>query len=203
MLLKNQETKETLLSREEITRRETILREAFERDGHKLRTAILVFTRDPDAAEDVFQETFLRALEKAGRFDPNVPNASAIAWLKAVAHNIIRNRWRKENTAGKYFLPVAETSAVRDFSTDDDFSEAALFDLLKNETNNEREIERAQNAVVVLTEEEREILELRFLDGLSSEETATRFGISSGAVDMRVCRAKNKLRKALNFDQGK
>lgn len=198
MLLKNQESEE--ISQAEIVRREDLLRATFKRDGRKLMTAILAFTQNRAAAEDVFQETFLQAVKRAERYNPA---DSALPWLKQVAFNIVRHKRRKESTERKYILPAAE--AAPDFSLDDDLSEVALFDLLSKNAAiaEERAAERAESVVAVLTREEREMLEMRFVDRLSGEQTAARFGINRESLDMRVYRAKNKLRKALFSDANK
>jgi RNA polymerase sigma-70 factor (ECF subfamily) len=192
MLLKNSESEE--ISQEETIRRENLLRAAFEQHGHKLMTAILAFTQNRVEAEDVFQETFLQSVRRAERYNPA---DSALPWLKKVAFNIARHGWRKQSTERKYILPVTETAP--EFSLDDDLSENALFDLLSKAATNADQLaeDRAESVLDVLTAEEREILELRFVDKLSGEAVATRFGISRGLLDMRVYRTKNKLRKAL------
>ncbi|HEX9928749.1 MAG TPA: sigma-70 family RNA polymerase sigma factor [Pyrinomonadaceae bacterium] len=198
MLLKNQKSEE--ISQAEIVRREDLLRATFKRDGRKLMMAILAFTQNRAAAEDVFQETFLQAVKRAERYNPA---DSALPWLKQVAFNIVRHKRRKESTERKYILPAAE--AAPDFSLDDDLSEVALFDLLSKNAAiaEERAAERAESVIAVLTREEREMLEMRFVDRLSGEQTAARFGISRESLDMRVYRAKNKLRKALFSDANK
>lgn len=200
MLLKHSESEE--ISQEEIIRRENLLREAFDQHKRKLMIAILAFTQTRAEAEDVFQETFLQAVRRAERYNPA---NSALPWLKKVAFNIARHGWRKQSTERKYILPAAEAAKEQKFSLDDDFSEAALFDLLSKSPINagEAATERVEFVVAILTNEEREILEMRFVDKLSGEEVAARFGISRELLDMRVYRAKNKLRKALNLDAKK
>lgn len=47
----------------------------------------------------------------------------------------------------------------------------------------------------LVNEDERRILRLRFVGGLSTKGIASQFGISEAAADARLSRAKNKLRK--------
>ncbi|MBN2495725.1 MAG: RNA polymerase sigma factor [Deltaproteobacteria bacterium] len=46
---------------------------------------------EPSAAEDLFQETFLRVHRSARRYDPERPFR---AWLYTIAHNLLRSHWR-------------------------------------------------------------------------------------------------------------
>jgi RNA polymerase sigma-70 factor (ECF subfamily) len=50
-----------------------------------------LFTGDPDEAEDITQEAFIRAFHSIGKFDPSRPER---AWVLSIAANLARNRLR-------------------------------------------------------------------------------------------------------------
>src|SRR5579863_197739 len=58
---------------------------------HRLYRYLLRLVREPAAADDLFQQTWLRGMEKIGRYDAG---RNFEAWLFAVAHNLAADSWR-------------------------------------------------------------------------------------------------------------
>src|SRR6056297_1469741 len=139
----------------------------------------LWLARDRAVAEDVVQETLLRAWRARG----SIRDAKAVkSWLMTIVrreHARLYERYRPE------FSDV-EVERVAGFDGDDKSTEAFVL----------------RRALETLSPEYREPLELQVLGGHSCEEIGRIMGISRGAVMTRVFRAKHKLRELLEADCG-
>lgn len=138
---------------------------------------------DPDDAEDVAQEAFLRAWNHLKRFDPGRPLRP---WLLSIAANLARNRRR---SAGRYF--------------------AALMRAFRDEPVSVRIEERsAQNieagelwiAVKTLSVADQQVIYLRYFLDLSVSETAQVLQVAEGTVKSKLSRALEKLRQVIQHD---
>jgi RNA polymerase sigma factor (sigma-70 family) len=58
---------------------------------HRLYRYLLRLVREPAAADDLFQQTWLRVMEKIGRYDAR---RNFESWLFSVAHNLAIDAWR-------------------------------------------------------------------------------------------------------------
>lgn len=132
--------------------------------------------RNPSVAEDVMQETLLRAWRS---LDSLTDDGKARAWLLTIArreHARLYERRRLE-TVDVDDLAAAEDPAL---ATEDD---EGLGDL--------------RAAVFALPEDYREPLVLQVLLGYTTDEIAAHLGLTNGAVLTRLCRARQKLRRAV------
>ena len=132
--------------------------------------------RDPAVAEDVVQETLLRAWRS---LDSLVDDRAAKAWLLTIArreHARLHERRRHE------------TVDVLELSPDDDASLA---------TRDDHDAGDIHAAILALPEDYREPLVLQVLMGYSTDEIARHLGLTTGAVLTRLCRARQKLRRAV------
>jgi RNA polymerase sigma-70 factor (ECF subfamily) len=139
---------------------------------------------DPDDAEDVAQETFLRAWNHLQRFDPTRPLRP---WLLSIASNLASNRRR---SAGRYL--AALTRAFRNEPT----SSAST------EDKSAREMEASDlwKAVQTLSLADQQIVYLRYFLELSVAETAQALDIPEGTVKSRLSRALERLRGIIQQD---
>src|SRR3982751_6514132 len=128
---------------------------------------------DRDWAEEVAQETFLRALRQ-----PALQNERA--WLFAVATNLVRDEARKETTRRKHLTLLAEEE--RDLVIE------------PRETTIERAQEAAfaRKAVDALAEKDRLALLMRE-EGLDYTEIAEALGLSVGSIGTTLSRARRRL----------
>jgi RNA polymerase sigma-70 factor (ECF subfamily) len=139
-------------------------------------------------AEDMVQETFLRAWREIGRFDGR---ASFATWL----HRICANRTVDFLRARNRWQPAA---AARDDEEHDPFR-----GLASDEPSPERVARSAQAgadlapALASLSEIERMAFVLRHYEGLGIEEIASALGVQPGAARHSIFRAVRKLRRAL------
>lgn len=137
-------------------------------------------------ALDLAQETFARVYEGRARYRPG---SSFRAWLFTIASNLARNhlRWRARHPTRR--LDTAEASDPRPADPDPPPDMA---------THN-RELARAvRKAVEALPEDLRIAVVLAEYEGLSQDEIARVLRCSRKAVEMRVYRARAKLRDALS-----
>ncbi len=132
--------------------------------------------RDRSVAEDVVQETFMRAWRA---IDKLVEPGAVRPWLLTIA--------RREH-ARLYERKRFDTVDIDDEAMRDHPSLAAAED---------EDHSDVRAAIMALDEEYREPLVLQVLLGYSTEEIAAHLGINPGAVLTRLYRARQKLRAAI------
>ncbi len=154
-------------------------------------TASLYLARNRTEAEDLFQETYLRAYRFFHQF---TPGTNCRAWLLTILHNVFRNRYRKRQKAGpmldwdslthEYERKLAEEQE-KEFTN----PEATFFSQLLDS-----EVEEALKA---LPEEYRTTLLLVDVEELTYEEAAQALGCPIGTVRSRLSRARRMMQAAL------
>lgn len=138
---------------------------------------------DADDAEDIAQETFLRAWNHLKRFDATRPLRP---WLLSIASNLSRNRRR---SAGRYL--AALTRAFREQPKETPLDEASAQNTEANEL---------WHAVQRLEMSDQQIIYLRYFLELSVVETAETLQVAEGTVKSRLSRALEKLRAVIHHD---
>lgn len=137
-------------------------------------------TPDDATAEDVTAHTFFRALSSAGSFQGH---GSYKSWLFRIAHNTVVT-WRSHRSK----RPVV----LQDLPERTDPGPSPASALLAEEEKN-----LVWQVVSTLPAAQREVLALRYLEDLSTDEIAEITGRSRGAVRILAHRARNSLRRAL------
>jgi RNA polymerase sigma-70 factor (ECF subfamily) len=150
----------------------------------------LALTRDKAEADDLVQETYLRAVRAANQ---PAPEGNLKAWLFV----IMRNAWfniARHNQNGR---------RVFNFETDDQPVGVAADTTSNPHVVYLRKLEREQvrAAIDQLPDAYREIVVLRDLEGFSYQEIATVLNCPAGTVMSRLGRAREKLREALSVKQ--
>ncbi|MBV6451507.1 MAG: ECF RNA polymerase sigma factor SigW [Anaerolineales bacterium] len=138
---------------------------------------------DADDAEDIAQETFLRAWNHLKRFDATRPLRP---WLLSIASNLSRNRRR---SAGRYL--AALTRAFREQPKETPLDETSAQNTEANEL---------WRAVQRLEMSDQQIIYLRYFLELSVIETAETLQVAEGTVKSRLSRALEKLRTVIHHD---
>jgi RNA polymerase sigma-70 factor, ECF subfamily len=141
----------------------------------RLRRYARALVGDRAAADDLVQDTLERALGKLHLYRPG---SDLRAWLFTVMHNVHVNQIRA----------VRATDPI-----DEDMPELAQRPAQQDGLL-VRDLERS---IARLPTEQREVLLLIALEGLSYEETARTLGIPIGTVMSRLSRAREKLRAML------
>jgi len=141
----------------------------------------LRLTGNPTDAEDVAQDTYLRAFRALGRFrcDSNVAT-----WLYRITTNCASSAMaRRRRCAGHE--PLSDDHALADDRPDCD--PAARFDATDRR-------ERLVEALAMLPSKLRSVIVLRDIYDLSHEAIARQLGITETAAKVRLFRAREKLR---------
>ena len=165
---------------------------------------VMGYVRDRDIAEDVVQESWLTVLKNLDRFEER---STLKTWILGIALNIARSRRRKERRV----LPFSslwrrgdreERGATVDRSRfdaggtwkeiPDSWSNVPESRLLSQET-----MKRVRDAVDALPPMQREVIVLRDVAGMDSEEVCDMLGITSDSMRLRLHHARTAVRKTL------
>ena len=134
-------------------------------------------------AEDIAGEVFLKALESLKSYkERGIPMQ---AWLFRIAHNLVVDYLRKATKRKSVPIETIQVEADVDPAT---IAERNI------------ELERVTKSMEQLTQQQREVLQLRFFGGLSSKEVGSIVNKSDGAVREMQRAAIEKLRKLLVTD---
>jgi RNA polymerase sigma-70 factor (ECF subfamily) len=140
---------------------------------------LLMMMRDPDAAQDVMQEAFVRAYLNLERYDPQ---RKFYPWLATIAvrlaQNWLKQRDRRSETAMAALPEPADTDRPD-----------TLGELIESETGRS-----LWSMVATLPQGERMAVLLHYREEMSMREIAGTLGITEGTVKTMLFRARAKLR---------
>jgi len=146
----------------------------------------MVLTRNHAEAEDLVQETYVRAIPTMSRLHPE---SNIKGWLFRILRNAWLNQLRKRRTAPESMLSETEDgTAVEAVEPSKDAYEALVSKI---------DIERVRAAIEALAPNFREIILLREFEELSYDEIASLLDCPIGTVMSRLARARSKLRELL------
>jgi RNA polymerase sigma-70 factor (ECF subfamily) len=147
-------------------------------------------TGDRDQAEDIAQETFLRAYKSAARY---TEMAKFSTWLYTIAINLCRNELRRRRLKPYSLEEMAERE-----------DEGKLrVDIVDERSKPDRDLERkeislyVQRAIAMVPAKFRVPLVLRDIQDLSYEEIGTMLNLPEGTVKSRINRARQKVKEIL------
>ena len=145
-----------------------------------LRAFAISLSGNIDRADDLVQETLLRAMANIDSFEPGT-NMSA--WLFTILHNLFRSEYRKRRRE------VEDVDGLH-------------VDSLKSppQQHSRLEFEEFRRALATLLPDQREALILVGASGFSCEEAAAICGCAVGTIKSRVHRARTKLVELLSID---
>lgn len=149
------------------------------RHGPGVRRFLAGVLTSPHEAEDIAQETFLRVWSAASRYDPSI--ASPATWIYRIALRLAIDRNRR--TGFRRFLGLEAAPEPLDDQPGADRDLAAR-----------QALARTHAALATLPDRQRKALLLRAAAGLTNTEIAATLGISAGAVEQLLVRARASLR---------
>lgn len=160
--------------------------ELLSRHQDRLYSYISYIVRNPDMADDLFQETFVKAIMtlRQGRYQQN---GKFYAWLTRIAHNLLVDQFRNENNEQIVY--------------DEEVEGASHASLLQAERDREDEMVREQVMVDVkkimnhLPDAQREVVFMRFYQDMSFKEIAELKGISINTALGRMHYAIQNMRR--------
>ena len=140
-----------------------------------------------DAADDCVQEVFIVFYNKLlGGEEFENPRA----FLYRTADNFVKRQKQKTATESRYQIPLETAADIA--ITDNEYT--ARLDLIDYE-------ECAKILLNILTDEEKQIYDLRYIQKISVEKIAERLEISRPAASMRLMRLRNKIKDMVySFD---
>lgn len=140
-----------------------------ERHKNRVFNYILHSVKDVDLANDIFQETFVKAIMtiKHGRY---VENGHFAAWITRIAHNLIIDFYRQEKSENVQSSDSCEV----DILNRKDLSESTIEDnLIIDQIHND-----VRKLVTALPENQREVLLMRYYKNMSFKEIADHTNVS-------------------------
>ncbi len=157
-----------------------MLNQYIEQYGRRLYGLCMKLCKSPAEADDLYQETWLKACQKFSQYDPARPFE---AWITGICVNAYRDLLRKRRRS-----PVF-----------DGFSTTEEKDLIMGAVAlpEKEDYSYLHTAIDRLPQKMRTTVILHYFHGLDEARTAEALGIPVGTVKSRLHQAKKKLRKEL------
>lgn len=152
----------------------------------KLYAYISFIVRIKDIADDIFQDTFVKAIQtiqrggytSAGKFG---------AWLTRIAHNLIMDYFRKDNVTA----PICDDENGTDLLNNPDLCEPNVEDRMVNR----QILSDVRHLVSMLPDNQREVVFMRYYQDLSFKEISDITGVSINTALGRMRYALINIRK--------
>ena len=161
----------------------------------RIYRVLLGLVRDPDLADNLTQDCFVRAYEKRASFRGE---SSVSTWLISIAINLARDQ-RRNRRAGfwrrMFAAPAEQTEAA--LATAADLGASPERTLMARQ-----ELGRVWEIVDELPARQREVFLLRFVEELPLEEIALALGTETGTVKAHLFRAVGTVRKRMRKPYG-
>ena len=163
-----------------------------ERHSRRVRDYIQMMVKDGDVADDIFQETFIKAVRviDEGRY---TDNGRFLSWILRIAHNQVIDHFRQ----AKQQHNLSETDAGYDILNTKRFADTTVEDRMVSE-----QIENDLRKLVDnLPEEQKEVVMMRYFGDLSFKEIAEQTNVSINTALGRMRYALINLRKMIKENQ--
>jgi RNA polymerase sigma-70 factor, ECF subfamily len=157
-----------------------------------LYDAALRLAGEPAAAQDLTQETYLRALRA---FDTFQPGSNCRAWLLRIQYNLFCTQYRRGRRMPLVWLDEGEPDPALDLPSPEPGPEEQTF----------RKLDRlaVRRAIERLPEDFRMAVMLVDINGLTCAEAATVMGVPRGTILSRLHRARRRLEAMLLPELGR
>ncbi|MBR5853832.1 MAG: sigma-70 family RNA polymerase sigma factor [Alistipes sp.] len=162
--------------------------ELIERHSKRVRNYIGMMVKDDDIADDIFQETFIKAVKviDEGRY---TDSGKFLSWILRIAHNRVLDHFRRQKSSRQ----VNESEAGYDVIGTLRFAEPTTEDEM---VHSEME-QTIRDLVELLPEEQREVVRLRYYSKLSFQEIAEQTEVSINTALGRMRYALINLRRMI------
>jgi RNA polymerase sigma-70 factor (ECF subfamily) len=138
---------------------------------------------DEETAEDLTSHVFLKAWENLSRYRPGGP---FLAWLYTIAHNAVIDHYRTRKST----VPLEEVASL-----------VAEREDLEDHVELQFDIEVLRGGLGQLTADQQQVLLLRFIAQMSTEEVAQIMGKREGAIRALQMRALHTLEKYMEKEK--
>ena len=161
--------------------------ELLSRIQDKIFTYIMYMVKDEDMANDLFQETFIKAITKLqnGLY---TDSGKFVFWVMRIAHNVIIDRYRE--IKGEHIIEPTKDNDLQNLKG------ASVLDTFReSEMVNEQVKQDVKRLMEALPETQREVVYMRFFQQMSFKEIAEETGVSINTSLGRMRYALINLRK--------
>lgn len=162
----------------------TLLSDLFASNYHRMKRTAIGILREPNAAEDVVQDTFVRCMKKIDTLKGLPENARAVYLLTATKRNAL-NRLKKDGTQA---LPTVELNVPDETASVEEQAISCLT------------VAEVKAAVSKLPESIRDVLRYKYLLELKDDEIAKTLGVSKNTVRVYLTRARRAVLKLVKGD---
>jgi len=142
--------------------------------------------KDTAEAEDVLQEIFVQIWKEAERFDAS--RASVKTWIFTIARSRSLDRYRSRKNVQQRIQDDAG-EFLQEVSSPEDLQSSSIMQ------------QYVSSALLQLTKEQRQALELSYFEGLTQEEIAERLNEPLGTIKSRIRSSLIKLRSIFSGDK--
>jgi RNA polymerase sigma-70 factor (ECF subfamily) len=165
-----------------------LLDRLIERYQHRLLRYLVFLTGNRELAEDIFQETWIRVMERGKQYNGK---SKFDTWLFAIARHLVIDWSRKKTTTS---LEALQEQYGNEHAFDVPSEGPSPFDAV----NSREKRESVQSALSTLDSLHREVLVLRFHEELALEEIAAITGAPLSTVKSRLYRGLAALKPAFS-----
>jgi len=135
----------------------------------KVFAYIFLFARNRELAEDIFQDTFIKAIQtiQQGKY---IESGKFLAWVNRIAHNLIIDYFRREKNENTFSADGFEYDIIGDSK----LSEKSIEDVLSNE----QVLRDVVQLIDFLPPSQQSVVRMRFFEELSFKEIAEKTDVS-------------------------
>ena len=155
----------------------------------KIYSYILFLVHDDEVADDLFQETFMKAIVtiRQGRY---VESGRFSAWLTRIAHNLVIEKYRQDRNSNVISNDASDADLFNDVSLSDITVEMKMI--------TEQSLTDVGRLLKELPDNQKEVLYMRFYQDLSFKEIADATGVSINTALGRMRYGLINLRKMVS-----
>ncbi len=157
---------------------------------YRLQKLVSRFIKDSAEQEDVVQESFIRAYRAIGKFRGD---SAFYTWLYRIAVNVAKNHLV---AAGRQ--PPLQDVDIQEMSYRQGAERLTEFNTPVQMLENDAVVEAVKKAINDLSDELKEAILLREMDGLSYEDIAVVMRCPVGTVRSRIFRAREAIEKSIS-----
>ena len=161
--------------------------ELYDRLSSVLFSTAFRILNDREAAEDVLQDVFIQIWEKAPLYNPSL--GKPVTWAITLTRNKAIDRLRATDRRGRLKEAVQSESRVLE-----QFDGRSSFDAVASE----EAAKMVRASIQMLSEDQRQVIELAFYSSLSQTEIAERLNVPLGTIKARIRRGMLKLKELLD-----
>ena len=156
-----------------------------QRNQDRIYNYILFITKNNDLADDIFQETFIKAIIniKKGAY---TENGKFAAWISRIAHNLIIDHYRKSSYENTFSNDDNEYELINNIKTEKSIEDNLAW---------EQQLNDIAKMIKLLPKEQTEVVVMRFYKNMSFSEIAEKTNVSINTALGRMRYAILNLKK--------